>query len=366
MERPLRASSNRRRAVARAAVTALVLSRIRGITPQDGLHEPGSRPSAKEAYMKTVIGLLDNADEAKKVVEELLQNGFDRDDIGAVSSEVAREAEAALSGASKGILYGGLAGLLLGTVALALPGIGLALVAGPAVPLVSAAFGAAAGGLIGGLTSKGVPEEEAKFYAEGVRRGGTLLVVSAKTDELAARAEDILRRHGAIEIHERAALWRDKGWTGRLGGEETAAATKAQRAEPSAAAAAPKQAPASEPPAPAMAASSPSGTSPSTASAASTPASATPAPAARDRDESVVSAGATPIPANAEPLDEPAIALSAVRVYSFVIDVPDAEPVDALDEAGMAAEPPGSYRYTGPERRMSTTRYSGVERRTSM
>jgi hypothetical protein len=175
------------------------------------------------------MGLVDSSDKAEQVVEELLRNGFDRKDIGVVSSEALRETASAVAGASKGIAYGSLAGLLLGVATVALPGIGLAMVAGPAVPLLTTVTGAIAGGLIGGLRKKGVPEDQANFYAEGLRRGGTLIVVNARTDELASRAVAILKQHGAVDIDERAAQWKKQGWSGRFEGKDQAAEKVAGR-----------------------------------------------------------------------------------------------------------------------------------------
>jgi uncharacterized protein (TIGR02271 family) len=63
------------------------------------------------------------------------------------------------------------------------------------------------------LTRLGVSEDDANYYAEGVRRGGTLISVEA-SDERAERAVVIMKRHGAVEIDKRAAQWRDEGWSG--------------------------------------------------------------------------------------------------------------------------------------------------------
>jgi hypothetical protein len=86
------------------------------------------------------------------------------------------------------------------------PGRSAAIIAG-------AGIGATAGGLISGLTRLGVPEDDANYYAEGVRRGGTLISVDA-SDERAERAVAIMKQHGAVEIDKRAAEWRDEGWSG--------------------------------------------------------------------------------------------------------------------------------------------------------
>jgi hypothetical protein len=123
------------------------------------------------------------------------------------------------------MLVGGLAGMLLGAAALMIPGIGPVLVAGPALTLFGGTtLGMLAGGLIGGLTAKGIPEDDAHFYAEGVRRGATLITVAAKTDEDSKRAVEILKSHGAADLGERMEQWKREGWSGRY--EEKAPETK--------------------------------------------------------------------------------------------------------------------------------------------
>jgi uncharacterized protein (TIGR02271 family) len=79
--------------------------------------------------------------------------------------------------------------------------------------LTGAGVGAAAGGLIGGLTAAGVPDEDAQYYAEGVRRGGTLVMVAAEENK-AQQAYDIMMRHGAVDIDERGNQYRQEGWKG--------------------------------------------------------------------------------------------------------------------------------------------------------
>ncbi|HEX9919606.1 MAG TPA: YsnF/AvaK domain-containing protein, partial [Pyrinomonadaceae bacterium] len=181
---------------------------------------------------KTVIGLFDNRAEAQSVVQELLGEGFRRDDISVMSKKLEgqdkREGEAVAyveedgdeqikdmaKGAGTGAAIGGLAGLLLSLTAFAIPGIGPVLAAGPlAAVIAGAGIGATAGGLISGLTRLGVPEDDANYYAEGVRRGGTLVSVDA-ADGKAESAVAIMKRHGAVEIDKRAAQWRDEGWSG--------------------------------------------------------------------------------------------------------------------------------------------------------
>jgi len=113
-------------------------------------------------------------------------------------------------------VVGGVLGLLVGIGALAIPGIGPVIAAGPLVAALGTAaagagIGAAAGGLLGALVGAGIPEEEAHLYAEGVRRGGSLVTVS--TDEsMASTAYSVLRRHNAVDVDERGQMYREQGW----------------------------------------------------------------------------------------------------------------------------------------------------------
>ncbi|MBP8947500.1 MAG: hypothetical protein KBG73_01585, partial [Candidatus Promineofilum sp.] len=146
--------------------------------------------------MKTIVGLYDDITTARQVVEELANAGFERGNIslvannkmtgttatGTTGGDGEAMAEGAAGGALVGGALGGLGGLLLGLGALAIPGIGPVIAAGPIVAgLTGAGIGAAVGGLAGALINWGVPQEEAEFYTEGVRRGGTLVAV--KSDE---------------------------------------------------------------------------------------------------------------------------------------------------------------------------------------
>lgn len=187
---------------------------------------------------KTVVGLFDSYAEAQHVVQDLMDSGFRRDDISVVANESARGAtgarevgerskadEGAASGAVGGTVIGGAAGLLIGAGLLAIPGIGPVLAAGPLAAAIGttaatvgagalgAGIGAATGGLLGGLVGAGVPDEDAHFYTEGVRRGGTLVSVSTD-DAMANRAFSIMQRHGAVDIDDRRSEWRRGGWTG--------------------------------------------------------------------------------------------------------------------------------------------------------
>lgn len=176
---------------------------------------------------KTIVGSFDTFEEARSVMSELQQRGFNQNDISIVANNATGQyrtgddktaattseaASGAASGAAAGGLLGGAAGLIVGLMGLAIPGIGPIVAAGPlAATLAGAGVGAVAGGLIGGLTRAGVPEEEANVYAEAVRRGGALVTVRAE-DSRAEEAADIMRKSGAVDIERRAELWRGQGW----------------------------------------------------------------------------------------------------------------------------------------------------------
>ncbi len=119
------------------------------------------------------------------------------------------------AGASLGTLLGGGAGLLAGIGALAIPGVGPVVAAGWLVAtLTGAGAGAAAGGLLGALGgSSGAPHEHTHVYAEGLRRGGTLVSVRA-ADADAGRIEALLEGTGRVDVARRASEYRAGGWSG--------------------------------------------------------------------------------------------------------------------------------------------------------
>ena len=177
---------------------------------------------------KTVVGLFDDRAAAQAAVRELLAGGFPQEQISVVSKKAdgkgveveyveedgREQIEDMAKGAGKGAAIGGAAGLLLSLTALAIPGIGPVLAAGPLVALIAGAgVGATAGGLVSGLTRLGLDDEEAHTYAEGLRRGGTLVSVNSD-DEHADRAVAVMKQGGAVEIDKRAAEWREQGWKG--------------------------------------------------------------------------------------------------------------------------------------------------------
>jgi len=187
---------------------------------------------------RTITRLFDNHTEALAALEELESEGVDRDRISLVSNNSDNwhenyrgggkalgdrnrdgendVAEGAGKGAATGGLLGGGAGLLAGLGMLAIPGLGPVVAAGwlasTAVgAIVGAAAGGAAGGILGALKEAGHTDEEANVYAEGVRRGGTLVSVKAE-DVDAARVEQILNARG-VDARVRGDLYRTMGWT---------------------------------------------------------------------------------------------------------------------------------------------------------
>ena len=180
---------------------------------------------------RTVIGLFDEFNQAQGAVRALEGIGVTQDHISIVANNANdeytnwRDTEGASygtppagQGANIGATAGGITGILLGLGLLAIPGLGPLAAAGPLVAGltgagVGAAGGAVAGGLIGGLTSMGVPEEHAGYFAEGIRRGGTLVTVSAP-DNLTDQVIDILNSHGAVDINQRASYYQETGYTG--------------------------------------------------------------------------------------------------------------------------------------------------------
>lgn len=202
---------------------------------------------------KTVVGLFDQYSQAQSAANDLERNGFTHADVSMVAAEQTRDshhaagghtdgtkdnatktAERAGIGAGVGATAGGLAGLLVGIGALAIPGVGPLVAAGPIVAvLAGAGIGAAAGGLIGALTMLGVPDEHAHYYNEAIQRGGTLVMVRAD-DARAQLAADVLTRSGAVDVERQSEKWRAEhamGNTGSALDSATSTRSEAWRAE---------------------------------------------------------------------------------------------------------------------------------------
>jgi len=160
---------------------------------------------------KTVVGFFDSYAQAQRAQDDLVRQGFSRNDINIITNKEkyteAGEHEGA-SGAAVGATTGAVVGGAAGLIAALIPGVGPILAAGPLLTaLVGAGAGAVAGGILGALVDAGVPEEDARLYEEGIRRGGTLLML--RTDNnMAERAASIMNQAGAIDIKRRGNEWK--------------------------------------------------------------------------------------------------------------------------------------------------------------
>jgi hypothetical protein len=185
--------------------------------------------------MKTIVGLFDTFNQAQNAINELEKAGIPHADISLIASNASGEYDSYLNsdrpitspenvsagespsatgtGATVGTVVGGVTGLLMGLGLIAIPGLGPIAAAGWFVStLTGAGIGALTGGLLGALTHVGVPEEDAAYYHEGVRRGGTLLAVKAE-ENIAQSVASILDDNGAVDIDERGAEYRAGGFT---------------------------------------------------------------------------------------------------------------------------------------------------------
>lgn len=122
--------------------------------------------------------------------------------------------EGATTGATTGGIIGGVLGLLAGIGALAIPGMGPFIAAGPIMGALSGlGVGGTLGGIVGGLIGLGIPEYEAKRYENRLKEGGILVSVLAHNSDQASRLEDIFKRHGAEDIStssETSTSWNKK------------------------------------------------------------------------------------------------------------------------------------------------------------
>jgi hypothetical protein len=163
--------------------------------------------------MRTVSALFDTYDEVTAAAERLADMGVPSSEIAVISQS--RDAMTKITeGAGIGAAIGGVGGLLAGLGMFAIPGLGSVLGVGWLIPLlIGAAAGGVAGGIIGSLTNAGIDESDAHVYAEGVRRGGTLVVARVHDDE-AVRANAILLACGAIDTNSRRSEYAADGWDG--------------------------------------------------------------------------------------------------------------------------------------------------------
>ncbi|MBA3957018.1 MAG: hypothetical protein H0X51_01295 [Parachlamydiaceae bacterium] len=199
---------------------------------------------------KSVFGLVNTEDQAERIINKCLQNGFRKDEISVLFSDRQGNAkkqyptgngefttngdlkaegngqynnperefsktkkgglgtekntkapEGGVTGATTGGIIGGTIGLLLGLGTLAIPGLGALVAAGPIVAALSgSAVGGALGLLVGSLVGLGIPEYEAKKYEAGVKGGKLLVCIHASDEKQVEKAKDFFKKEGATDI----------------------------------------------------------------------------------------------------------------------------------------------------------------------
>ncbi len=173
--------------------------------------------------MQTISALFDTHEDAIAALKELRSAGVPESDISLMASGTNNrefvsgehsDMTGAETGASLGAILAGGAGLLAGLGMMAIPGIGPVVAAGwLASTAAGAAAGGVAGGLLGTLVGAGVDRSDAEVYAEGVKRGGTL--VSARVDDvMAVRGQDLLDRAQRVDLTDRKSQYQQQGWNG--------------------------------------------------------------------------------------------------------------------------------------------------------
>ncbi len=196
----------------------------------------------------TVVAVYDTFETADKAIRALVDEGFARNDIGLAANNT-RGAYTDLTtdsvatngvipdhvtdlndpsdvsggeGGSFGAVVGGITGAVVALSAIVIPGVGPIIAAGPLVALLGGATGAVVGGAAGAVTGGvaaslihlGIPEDEAHYYVESVRRGNAMVTVQVTNDDDATTASNVLRRYNPVNVKGMADQWREKGWSG--------------------------------------------------------------------------------------------------------------------------------------------------------
>src|ERR1700726_3366136 len=159
-----------------------------------------------------VFGIYPNYASVENGVDGLKAAGFSNRDISVLFPQTAgskdfahekgtKAPEGATAGAGTGVVLGGAMGWLMGIGALAIPGLGPFIAAGPIMAMLAGAgVGGAVGGVAGALVGMGIPEYEAKRYEGRVKDGGILLSVHSDSSDWTKKAKQILKRTGAQDI----------------------------------------------------------------------------------------------------------------------------------------------------------------------
>lgn len=161
---------------------------------------------------RAVYCIAKSEQQAESIVDALRIAGFSNNDISVLfpdkhgSKDFAHEhntkaPEGATTGGVAGMGVGAILGWVAGIGALAIPGVGPFIAAGPIVAALSgAAIGGATGGIIGALVGLGIPEFEAKRYEEKIRSGNILISVHTEVSDERSRAKSIFENAGAEDI----------------------------------------------------------------------------------------------------------------------------------------------------------------------
>jgi uncharacterized membrane protein len=173
--------------------------------------------------MKTIIGLFDDHEEAVAAIRELRERRIPPHDISLVANNAdgwyaddSMPEARAETGASVGAVVGAVGGLLAGLGMVTIPGIGpvvsagwlLSTIAGSATGVI---LGGAAGSLIGALQAHGIDDPDAQVYAEGLRRGGSLVIARVE-EKFVTAAETIMIKH-RVDVAARRDELAAEGWT---------------------------------------------------------------------------------------------------------------------------------------------------------
>src|SRR5580692_10363021 len=175
-----------------------------------------------------VFGIYKSRAQAEHAVDRMMAAGFSNNDISVLlpdttsSKEFAHEKntkapEGTATGVATGGAVGGTLGLLAGIGALAIPGVGPLIAAGPIMgALAGLGVGGAVGGLIGALVGMGIPEYEAKRYEGHIKAGGVLLSVHCDTSHEITRAKELLKHTGAQDISSSGEATADYATTNKV------------------------------------------------------------------------------------------------------------------------------------------------------
>jgi hypothetical protein len=165
---------------------------------------------------KAVIGMVETRGQAEMIVKQLQATGFSVDEISALlpdnkgtlafaHEQHTKAPEGAAAGAGAGGVLGGTLGVLAGIGALAIPGLGPFIAAGPIMAGLSGiAAGAAVGGFTGALVGMGIPEFEAKMYESQLKAGNILISVHTEDGDTRKRAIEVFKRAGVKDVSTQA------------------------------------------------------------------------------------------------------------------------------------------------------------------